>query len=52
MMIKRHEIRDRIVDMTLAGASSDELARMVKYSMDVIDAEKKQKVGGEEDGAI
>ena len=33
-------ISNLITDMTLAGASSDELARAVKHSMVVIDAEK------------
>lgn len=31
-----------ITDMALAGASEDELAEMIKYSMSLIDAEKNE----------
>lgn len=32
-----------VVDMILAGATEDEIERVIKYSMAVIDAEKQSK---------
>lgn len=51
--VQMGEISNLITDMTIKGASDDELARAVKHSMVVIDAEKHQlnyRLSAEENG--
>lgn len=43
----REEAADRIVDLTFSGASEDELSKAIQRSIDIMDAEKKRKKGGE-----
>lgn len=42
---QRDAMSNLITDMALQGASPKELARVIKRSMDVIDAEKHNKEG-------
>lgn len=41
-----NEVSNLITDMTLAGASTDEIRRAVKYSMVVLDCEKSAEDNG------
>ena len=43
----RKEAANQIVDLTFSGASEDELSKAIQRSIDIMDAEKKRKKGGE-----